>query len=104
MWARQRTPAPLARGAATLGRGRDVCSHAIEGGGLVGIGPCFTGAIRFTALHLSATFDERPFVGPGLECSVRCDDRVNELCGFNANHEVVQFPSCRQTGSILLRK
>src|SRR6266478_838766 len=58
------------RGAATLGRGRGVCSHAVEGGGLVGIGLCVTGAVRFTALHLSATLDERPFVGPGLEYSV----------------------------------
>src|ERR1700737_712626 len=65
--------APLRFGGAgvqlTLGR-RGVCSHAVERGGLVGIGLCFTGAVRFTALHLSATFDERPFVCPGLECSV----------------------------------
>jgi len=57
------------RGAATL-RGRGVCSHTVEGGTLVGIGLRFTGAVRFTALHLSPTFDERPFVGPGFECSV----------------------------------
>ena len=44
------------RGAATLG-GRGVCSHAVEGGALVGIGLRFTGAVRFAALHLSATFD-----------------------------------------------
>src|SRR5947209_18866325 len=55
---------------ATLRLGRGVRSHAVEGGGLVGIGLCFTGAVRLTALHLSATFDDRPFVGPGLECSV----------------------------------
>jgi hypothetical protein len=60
----------VAQVAATLGRGRGVCSHAVEGGGLVGIGFCFTGAVRFTALHFPPTFDERPFVGPGLECSV----------------------------------
>ena len=60
----------MAQVAATLGRGRGVCSHAVKGGGLVGIGFCFTGAVRFTALHFSAAFDERPFVGPGLECSV----------------------------------
>src|SRR5436309_10155190 len=60
----------VAQGCTTLGRRGDVCSHAVERGGLVGIGFCVTGAIRFTALHLSPTFDERPLVSPGLECSV----------------------------------
>ena len=78
---------------ATLGRGRGVCSHAVKGGGLVGIGLCFTGAVRFTALHLSATFDERPFVGPlleylkrvlkvAVETSVYTHRGCGQLCGL----------------------
>src|SRR5579864_2343741 len=63
-------PSLVVQVAAALGRGRGVCSHAVEGGGLVGIGFCSTGAVRFATLHFSPTFDKRPFVGTGLECSV----------------------------------
>ena len=63
-------PRSVGQLAAALAGGSGICSHAVEGGGLVRIGFCFAGAVRFATLHFSATFDQRPFVGTGLKNSV----------------------------------